>query len=71
MPTTTTPGNRTRVNFTQSAKGEWRIAEITIEVTDHDDPAGETISLFDDVRDSAQAEVNTLNSPSTASNPFK
>ena len=43
--THTAPGNRVRVNFTQSAKGDWRIGELTVEVTDADEPAAGDVGI--------------------------
>ena len=55
------PDTRTRVNFVQNAKGEWRVAEITVELTNHPSPTDETFRLFHHMRTVGEHDCECLN----------
>lgn len=66
--TSVAPSIRTRVNFTQSARGEWRVSEITIEVTDDPDPVARTSRLYHELRSQAERDVTNRNTTATLTN---
>lgn len=68
MATVTKPTIRTRVNYTQSARGEIRWSEITVEVTDHPDPVGETARLYHELKAQADRDTQQMTPPARLTN---